>query len=157
MQLRDHYLRIYDFNMRANISCVEALKAADPSIDEADRIMGHILHSEKIWLLRLEGFDTSAIAVWPSLTLNECRELARISGDSGRSFVEQLDEEAFDQRVQYRTSKGDVFENSVSDILTHMSHHGAYHRGQINRLLREHGRIPVSVDFIGFARAKENA
>jgi uncharacterized damage-inducible protein DinB len=156
MQLRDHYLRTHDFNTRANLRCIDALRAAEPSIDDAIRIMGHVLNVEKVWFLRLEGFDTGAIATWPSLTLNECQELARISGETGGSFIRQLDDDALGQHVQYRTFKGDVFDNTIADILTHVSHHGAHHRGQINRMLREHGHPSAAVDFIGFARENGN-
>ena len=152
MQLRDFFLRTFDFNARANMRIAEALQAAGRPLDEEVKLLGHILNAEKIWFLRLEGFDTGATAVWPTLTLNECADLARITAETAKGFLQRRDGAAFEQRVQYRNSEGDVFSNSVADILTHLSHHGAYHRAQINRLLREHGNTPAKVDFITFAR-----
>ncbi len=153
MQLRDLFLRTYDFNHRANQRMVDALKTAAHPMEEAVGLFSHILQAEKLWFLRLEGFDSGAVPVWPTLTLNECEALAQITGDAARTYIRNLADEDFDQRVHYRTSKGDVYENSVADILTHLSHHGAYHRAQINRILRERGDAPAVVDFISFARS----
>jgi hypothetical protein len=100
----------------------------------------------------LEGFDTGATSVWPTLTLNECSDLARITSDTANGFLRRRLGPDFESRVQYRDTAGDVHVNTVADILTHLSHHGAYHRAQINRSLREHGNTPVKVDFISFAR-----
>lgn len=152
MQLRAFLLRTFDFNARANIRIAEALHAAGRPVDEEVKLLGHVLNVEKIWFLRLEGFDTGATAAWPALTLNECAELARITAETAKSFLQRRDGAAFEQSVQYRNIEGDVFTNTVADILTHLSHHGAYHRAQINRLLREHGNTPAKVDFISFAR-----
>ncbi|MFZ1731794.1 MAG: DinB family protein [Bacteroidota bacterium] len=152
MQLRDHFLRTYDFNTQANQRIVDALRAVDQPIDEALGLLGHMLHAEKLWFLRLEGFDTGTLTAWPSLTLNECAELAAITGDSAHSFIKRLDDQSIEVRVQYSNSKGDVYTNTIADILNHLSHHGAYHRAQINRIIREHGAEPAKVDFISFAR-----
>jgi uncharacterized damage-inducible protein DinB len=152
MLLRDHFLRTFEFNVQANLRIVEAMKSTDAAIDDALAIMGHVLHAEKLWFLRLDGFDTGSIPTWPKLTLDECFVLAAITGDNARSFIRRLDASALDQHVQYCSVKGDVFENSITDILNHISHHGAYHRAQINRILREHGAAPAIVDFISFAR-----
>ncbi|MBE0644681.1 MAG: DinB family protein [Bacteroidetes bacterium] len=153
MQLRDLFLRTYDFNTRANERIIDALRTAGHPVDEAVGLLGHMLQAEKLWFLRLEGFDSGAVPVWPAMTLNECENLARITADAARAYIRHLDDEDFEHRIHYRTSKGDVFENTVADILTHLSHHGAYHRAQINRILREHGDAPAVVDFIAFARS----
>jgi uncharacterized damage-inducible protein DinB len=152
MELRDHFLRTYEFNTQANLRIVDALKAAVHSIDQELGLLGHLLQSEKLWFLRVEGFDTGALAIWPSLSLNECENLARISGDSARNIIERLNDQSLETRIHYRTNKGDVFNNAIADILNHISHHGAYHRAQINHLLREQGAAPAVVDFISFSR-----
>lgn len=152
MLLRDHFLRTYEFNTRANLKIIDAMNTAEVPLSEALRLMGHIVHAEKLWFLRLEGFDTGSLPAWPSLTLNECGDLARITGDTARSIIRRLDDQSFDQRMHYRTTTGDVYDNTIVDILNHLSHHSAYHRAQINRILREHGAAPAAVDFISFAR-----
>ncbi len=152
MQLRDLFLRTLDFSTRANQRIIEALRTASHPSEEAVGLLAHMLQAEKLWFLRLEGFDSGNVAVWPALTLNECEDLARITADAARTYIRNLADEDFDQRVHYRTTKGEVYENTVADILSHVSHHGAYHRAQINRILREQGGTPAIVDFIALAR-----
>lgn len=152
MELRDHLLRILEFNLQANLRIADSLRAGGEGLDDAVRLFAHMLNAEKIWFLRLEGFDTGAATPWDTLTLNECVDLARISAEAARGVLARLDAADFDQLVQYRNTRGDVFRSTVSDILMHLSHHGAYHRGQINRMLREHGATPATVDFIALAR-----
>lgn len=54
--------------------------------------------------------------------------------------------------VEYHTSNGATFRNSVADILTHVALHGSYHRGQIALVTREAGPTPVPTDYIVRAR-----
>jgi uncharacterized damage-inducible protein DinB len=54
--------------------------------------------------------------------------------------------------VHYTNSDGQHFETSVSDILTHVALHGAYHRGQVAHLLRGAGAEPQATDYIQFGR-----
>lgn len=156
MQLRDHFLRTFEFNIQANLRIADALRAVDDGIDEAVRLYAHILNAEKIWFLRLEGFDTGTATPWDVLTLNECVNLARITAETARGFLARLGEADFDQLVHYRNTRGDLFHNTIADILSHLSHHGAYHRAQINRILRERGATPAAVDFITLAREGTN-
>ena len=74
------------------------------------------------------------------LTVTKFRELLRRPDDSRQ------------QRVRYRNSAGNDFDNSVGEILTHVAMHGHYHRGQIARTMRAAGREPVYTDYIGYVR-----
>src|SRR5207237_7244435 len=54
--------------------------------------------------------------------------------------------------VTYRTSAGDQFTSTLEDILTHVSIHGSYHRGQVASLIRAAGDTPSPTDYIFFTR-----
>ncbi|HEU5359182.1 MAG TPA: DinB family protein, partial [Gemmatimonadales bacterium] len=54
--------------------------------------------------------------------------------------------------VTYRNSAGLEFTSTVEDILLHVALHGAYHRGQVARALREGGAVPNATDYIAFIR-----
>ena len=54
--------------------------------------------------------------------------------------------------VEYRNSRGVVFQNTVAEILTHVALHGSYHRGQIAMRVRAAGGVPVTTDYIVFRR-----
>ena len=51
------------------------------------------------------------------------------------SMLSRLSEADLDGMVVYRNTKGEEFASTLVDILTHVVIHGAYHRGQIARVL----------------------
>jgi len=55
--------------------------------------------------------------------------------------------------VQYRTTTGAPYENTVEEILTQVLLHGAYHRGQIALLVRQLDGQPAVTDFIAWVRS----
>ena len=51
----------------------------------------------------------------------------------------------------YRNSAGRDFRNTVEEIVTHVTMHGSYHRGQIARIVRASGGDPPYTDYIQFS------
>jgi uncharacterized damage-inducible protein DinB len=114
-------------------------------------LYAHILGSEHVWLSRVNG-STPQFAVWPSLTLDEGERLARANAAAYQKLVSELTPETVRRSITYRNSAGDQFTSTLEDILTHVSMHGAYHRGQIAASLRAAGDTPIPTDYIAFAR-----
>lgn len=143
---------LFKYDGWANARVFDSLKAAPGGSRKAVRLLAHLLVSEKVWLLRLRGVDTSGINLSPEMSLAECEALA---GEMQREYAEHLGslgEEDLNQKVAYRNSKGKEFQTSLGDILTHVALHGAYHRGQIAAAVRGEGAAPVSTDFINYVR-----
>jgi uncharacterized damage-inducible protein DinB len=93
--------------------------------------------------------------VWPQLTLDECQSLAEENAAGYADLIAALGDHDLTAAIRYRNTKGDEFANTAIDILTHVVIHGAYHRGQIAKVLSRSGVLAVSTDFIIFARAVE--
>ena len=144
--------RLFRHGILSNYRILDALRMLSRPIEEELQILAHVLQTEKLWFLSLEGLDAGSPETWPRLTLQEAEDFVRINGDTARAYISRLDEKQLRGTVRYTSARGDLFRNTVVDILTHLTQHGSYHRAQINRLLREQGDRPVSLDFIGFAR-----
>ena len=136
---------------RQTLSAVRNCPAAQA---EALPLMAHVLGAEHVWLSRLRNLPTAHPA-WPTLSLDECEQLADENAAGYESFVNALGENDLSAVIPYRTFKGDELANTVIDILTHVVVHGAYHRGQIAKVLGRAGVAAVNTDFITFARAVE--
>lgn len=124
----------------------------NPDNSKARLLLSHILLSEKIWLVRLKGEDSSHIQTFEEFSLARCIE---ISGELHRSYIKFLDslqEKDLDFLITYQNTKGLEFQTPVKDILTHVGLHGVYHRGQIALLVRENGGQANNTDFITFTR-----
>lgn len=155
MMLRDHYKRLNEYSYWANQRIQDALR----SMDEAEalqekKLLAHITAAERVWLTRLEGKDSSKLAIWPAYNLQECEALTETNAEGYRRYLEGITDADFASLVTYRSSTGQEFRTAVGDILSHVTLHGSYHRGQIASFLRVNGFTPVSSDFILYAREK---
>lgn len=112
--------------------------------------MAHIVAAECLWLARLRR-EPAPLAVWPDIGLQTCDErLTELS----RRWPEYLDthKDSIDERISYTNSQGEAWTSTVEQILTHVTIHSAYHRGQIASDLRAAGMVPAYTDYIHATR-----
>jgi len=121
-----------------------------PPDAETLRLFAHVVAAEHLWLSRID-LTKAKVAVWPTMSLDDVAQLESENRARFRELIGRRDDTR-EQRVRYRNSAGNQFENSVREILTHVALHGHYHRGQIARAMRGAGREPVYTDYIGFVR-----
>jgi len=136
----------------ANQQIFETLQKHENVPPQVLDLFSHILFSEKIWITRLQGGDTSQMPIWSPVSLDVCIALVKQNKESFTSILQSLTQERYNQTLSYTNSKGITFTNSVQEILTHVALHGQYHRGQINTRLRMEGLEPMNTDFITFVR-----
>ena len=142
--------RLFEYDNWAIERELNALENADNP--EALKMLGHVLSAKRIWLVRLNGEDSSAVPTFPDLTLAECRKLAAELAMGFAGQLASLENGTPAETITYKNTKGDEFITPVVDVLSHVAFHGAYHRGQIALLLRQSGDPAVNTDFITFAR-----
>lgn len=135
----------------ANRLVLDSLRAANPLDPKLTGLFGHVLAAEHLWVCRLTG-STATIAVWPTLSLDQCE--AQIADNHQRleAFVATLDADGLVRPVTYTNTAGLTFTSTVAEILGHLPMHGAYHRGQIAWELRQQDQTPRPTDFIAFTR-----
>jgi uncharacterized damage-inducible protein DinB len=140
----------------ADTQSLASLRDFPPGQPEALPLYGHVLAAEEVWLARLESREPRC-AVWPTLAISECETLAAENARGYQKYLENLTESDLAALVRYRNSRGEEFASSALDILTHVVIHGAYHRGQIARIIGRGGGQAPNTDFIIFARSVEKA
>lgn len=142
--------RLFEYD---NWAIERELNALERSNDpEALKILGHVLAAKRIWLVRLNGEDSSAVATFPDVTLAECRKLAAELAMGFAGQLASLEAGTSTEAITYKNTKGEEFTTPVVDVLAHVAFHGAYHRGQIALLLRQGGDQAVNTDYITFTR-----
>ena len=147
MNKREHFLTMFNYDHWANRECLDALRAADPPPAKVLRLLAHTLSAQKLWLERMQGVHQS-VAVWPASTLADCSALADEMESSWKQYLTSLSPADFDNKVDYRNSKGELWSSGVEDILTHVLIHSAHHRGQVALEMRAAGFQPAYIDFI---------
>jgi uncharacterized damage-inducible protein DinB len=113
----------------------------------------HLVAAEKIWLSRLVKKPEPALMTRedaPSLqSLKKTWE--DVAARTAR-FVSSLEDSSLEGDLEYVTTEGKNFTNSLVQILQHVVNHSSYHRGQIAGMMRQVGAEPVHTDLIAFFR-----
>lgn len=149
--MKDYLERLFRWVFWADTRSLALLRESPAAQAEALPLQAHNLAAEHTWLSRLEQREPRH-PVWPTLTLVECEQL-RTENEAGyRAVLEKLDESRLADICHYRNAAGQEFSTPVIDILTQVITHGAYHRGQIAKIIARHGGTVVSTDFIMFSR-----
>jgi uncharacterized damage-inducible protein DinB len=149
--MSEHISRLFAHMAWADDQVLESLRVARSPAPQAFALYSHLLGAERVWLSRIRG-EASPVAIWPSLTLDECENLARKNRDDFAELAERLGVDGLDRDITYRNSAGQEFTSNLEDILLHVALHGSYHRGQIAMTVRAGGDTPASTDYIAFVR-----
>jgi uncharacterized damage-inducible protein DinB len=149
--MRDHFIKVFQHLKWADARVLDSLRGAKSLVKKDQELFAHILGSEHVWLSRIGG-TAPKFAVWPTLTLDECDQLASENAVAFQKLISGLTAEAIQRAITYRNSAGEEYASTLEDILTHVSLHGAYHRGQIAASVRAAGDAPSPTDYIAFAR-----
>lgn len=143
--------RLYAHMRWADERALEALRGADPLPADAMKVFAHVLGAGHTWLSRLKQ-QPARVAIWPTLTLEECEALSAENSEGFDAFLDALEPGGLSREVEYRNSAGEPFRTRIDDILLHAAMHGSYHRGQVATLLRQAGAEPMPTDYIAFVR-----
>jgi len=150
--LKNQFIKSYNHIAWASRLVMEALKKSELPLEKPLSLLSHVLAAEKVWLTRINGEDSSALSIWPTHTLEQCEAIAEQNNKSYEMLFAKLGEAEFENEVFYSDSRGNPFTTKIRDILTQVSLHGSYHRGQIALLLRQAGEEATSTDYITYER-----
>lgn len=147
MNLLEHFRQLANFDEWANREVLTTFRKDGPPTMRSLGWMAHIVAAEHLWLARIEQ-QASPLPVWPELTLEECGGQAQGIAVLWGQLLSAPDDGLLDRLIAYKNSKGEAYESSVRDILTHTFNHSTYHRGQIAADMRQAGHVPAYTDFI---------
>lgn len=158
MKMIERYRRWFEYEQDSHAKTIASLNAVAPELREAEQFgkalyqMGHLIAARRMWLFRL-GFLKENAELFPGapdlVTLPA--ELAEVES-AWKQYLNQLTDADLEHVFEYRSYEGQMFRDSVEDILTQMFGHSWYHRGQIAMLLRSIGAEPAVTDFVFWAR-----
>lgn len=147
-----YFRKLLDYDHWANERALKALEAT-PSVEEAAlQKMSHVLQAKAMWFSRLDPSSPPPESLSGILPLAQDRQLNEELKARFEAFLSRQEDGQLSRRIAYRNTKGTAFETPLSDILTQLGAHGAYHRGQIATLIKRSGGVPPETDYILFAR-----
>jgi len=141
-----HYItRLTAYSCWANAAWIEFIEKARPTDDFLVKRMSHILLGEDAWFARIAAGVVDP-HVWSLLTFDQMRE--RLA--QHRDVYDSLLRSDLSRVVGYVRFTGEKYRSPISDILVHLSHHGAHHRGQMATHISAQGETPINTDFMQF-------
>ena len=152
MQTVEHLRDLFRYNDWANRRVIASLAEGDCA--RARQIFAHLLTTEQEYFERFSGKDSTGFNFWPDLSLAECTALAASNARVFDALLDTAVETDLDRVTQYKNSRGEPFEDTIRDLLTHVLIHSSIHRGNIVIKLRESGLEPPVVDHIVYLRGK---
>ncbi len=147
MNVADYLRRQFAYDAWANQEVLKAIRTAGDENSRSLQLISHILAAERVWLERLKQ-QPQSVPVWPEPNLAQCEEEASVLGELWFQFLDLITAGDVAQTISYKNSKGELWTNTIVDVLSHVVMHSAYHRGQIASHMRASGQTPAYTDFI---------
>jgi uncharacterized damage-inducible protein DinB len=150
--MKQHFQQLFKYDKYANDTILAAILAAgEPEF--AVQLMAHLLRAQQVWLNRCKEIPPVAGALWPDWKADIFENLIEENYKGWVDFLDQAEPQDFEQIISYKTFSGDVFENTLANILSHVINHGTHHRAQIGQNLKLSGleKLP-NTDYIAFLR-----
>jgi uncharacterized damage-inducible protein DinB len=143
-----HFRQLLAHDEWANHALIDALRKMPTPPPRALEVISHIQGTQWTWLSRMNTSITPT-KVWPGMSLDDCdREFPKLH----KAWEELFTSASLDATYPYTNTKGEKFESSIRDTLTHIFLHGHFHRGQIVMQIRQAGGEPPYIDFIEAVR-----
>jgi uncharacterized damage-inducible protein DinB len=152
MLFKHHYIHLFNYNNQATKETIQSIKLLPEPSDRIISLISHIIAAQEIWFNRTINKNHD-ITPWEVYSNNECSEKSDLITERWIKFLEHTSDEGLNKIIHYSNTKGDKFENSIKDIITHIINHSTYHRAQIALLVKEAGGKPAVTDYIVYARS----
>lgn len=149
--MKKGFLHSLDYNDWANEKLIVFINSNKNIPERCYSLICHIIATQDYWYDRLVNKSIYLIDLWENYQKNELLPLSQNSSDTWKSFINKSREKDFQELCGYYNEKWEANDISFGDILNHVLNHSAYHRGQINLLLKTAGFDPVDVDFKSYS------
>jgi uncharacterized damage-inducible protein DinB len=151
------WMRLHEYHVWANRKLLRHLKTVPHAFTAPvsgpfptiARTFGHIYDVDVNWFSRMKGGSPASFGETSFAHPDEAIDALDRLHREVREFLAGQDGSHI---VRYRNTKGEEFENTLSEMLLHMVNHGTYHRGNVTAMLYQHGCKSCSTDLIFFLR-----
>ena len=149
--MKAYFTRLFHYDLHANMLLIDAIITSNTE-GKAVELMAHLLVAQQIWLKRCLLDPSAGDAQWPGWPAEGLKTIAEQNHADWTGFLENLSADNFDGIITYQNSKGQVFNNTLSDILAHLINHGTHHRAQAGQYLKQAGVQLPNTDYIFYLR-----
>ena len=151
----DHYRELLVYEKWANQKALDSIETipvdrrSGAAYERLLALVPHNLIARRVWRWRiLEQPYENPKSWFPSVSVAEARALAIEVDAEWDAFLPTITLEMIERTHSYKTSDGTPHTRLIRRSLTHVFNHSTYHRGQVARLVTEHGGERAATDFM---------
>jgi uncharacterized damage-inducible protein DinB len=148
---KEYFIELLQYDKWANNEIGKVLCLSDEIPPKCKILFHHIAATTDLWFYRVNSGERLFKSLFeetdPETTL-------QLMFKAVERWIDLLNKNGIDLHsvIKYKNTKGNEYENTLHDILTHLMTHNHYHRGQINQLLRQNDFEPAVTDYIFYKR-----
>lgn len=150
-----YFRRLIKYNDWANQEIIQSIETHETDDREIMENLSHILNAEGIWISRIDPHKGLGYTLHEVHTPETIKKLRLEITNQWMDYIRHLHDEHFYKVFQYVNTQGVQFNTVLADIISHMTHHGSYHRGKIAKRFRDLNIAPPVTDYIKFAREND--
>ena len=154
--MKAHFIKLFNYNRFANDLILKAI--IDRQVPQkALQLFAHLLTAEQVWFDRCHNLPPKYANAWFDYTIEECVQLVPECHDQWIIYLNQLTDADLNKIIKYQNFRGDNWEDSLADILTHVINHGTHTRAQVGQQLKFAGAesLPIT-DYTYYLRSVVN-
>jgi uncharacterized damage-inducible protein DinB len=127
------FIAKFEFDFEANANWADYLAEIDDPDQELIRVFSHIINVHHIWIRRIIGKQIESNE-WDSL---DPRYFSRLNNQNFQETLDYLETLVDEQLIHYKDASGKIHEDLTDNLLYHILHHSAHHRGQLSLLAQQ--------------------
>lgn len=147
--MKEFFKELFEYNHHTNQK-LWAIFNENPNktSEKSMKLYSHILNAHHIWNSRINAVQAT-YEVWKLHPIQNCMDIDKANYENSLLILDKFD---LNEIMNYKTTNGLAFNNSIRDTLFHVINHSTYHRGQIASDFRQNGLEPLVSDYIFYKR-----
>jgi uncharacterized damage-inducible protein DinB len=149
--MQQYFKTLFDYDKWATDALMEKFEHQFPQNERIYELLSHMLSAKRVWFERCAGLPQS-VAIWAKRLPEEIKADAETYHLDWMAFIDSLQPDEFGKDIHYANSRGEEYDNKLSDIMAHVINHGTHHRGQLIIMMKDEGFVLPGIDYITFIR-----
>lgn len=128
------------------------------SLGSIHKLQVHMMAAQWVWLCRWRGESPTRIENHEDYpTRDSVEQRWPLVHSAVFDFLGLQSPKSLAREVQYRNLKGEIFTVPLAELMMHVIDHAAYHRGQLNTMIKKSGGSPQAVSYVNYILSKNRA
>ncbi|RRJ90356.1 damage-inducible protein DinB [Paenimyroides tangerinum] len=146
--MKTQFEKLFTYNKEMNQRLLDLISKNLNQVNEKTILLiNHIINAHQIWNARIN--NQASFEVWQTRIFSD---LVEINESNFENTMQIIDNRNLEELISYSNSKGEIFSNTIDDVIFHVINHSTYHRAQIITDLKIAQIEPANTDYIFYRR-----